>query len=60
MFPIYSQSFVLLSQAIHELWDQEEKALTAHQRILELSTLKLISEIQSTQHQLPTLKFSWS
>ena len=60
MFPIYSQSFVFLSQAVHELWDQEEKASTANQEILELSTLKIISEIQSTQHQLPTLKFLWS
>ena len=60
MFPIYSQSFVILSQAVHELWDQEEKASTANPEILELSTLKIISQIQSTQHQLPTLKFSWS
>ena len=48
---------MILSQAVHELWDQEEKTSTANQKILELSTLNLISEIQSTQHQLPTPNF---
>ena len=57
---IYSQSFVIVSQASHELWDQEENASAGNQRISELSILKLISKMQSTQYQLSTLKFSWT